>query len=163
MTDINININNENGKIEVTSPYNNLWIDRCHQMGGKWNASKKVWAFDISNSELVEKALLEVYGWETNPETIKIRYKAADFISGNTVKIGNLTMAMRYYRDSYAKLFDTIVVEGVLPKSGGSMKHPRVIDDFVKEQREITFESEINKKVYENLSNDEKAKIEVIK
>ncbi len=52
----------EGGHIEVTSPYHAALPKRARALGGRWNATRKVWRFSYTAIDSVLALYLEVYG-----------------------------------------------------------------------------------------------------
>lgn len=54
---VNIEENLDDDTIQVGSPYDEDWIERAKELGGRWNKDDRTWDFDSSQREEVEKEL----------------------------------------------------------------------------------------------------------
>lgn len=156
---MNIKLENVNGKIRVQSPYNDHFIKEVKQIGGKWNGSNGTWDVPEDNKDLLDRVLLDAYGYsETGTEMIKVQYLAEKFIYYNEIRIGNLMTVNRIGRD-YDVTFhaDTVVIEGNIPGSGGSVKNPRVAP-----ASDTILQSIIPQAIYDSLEDKEKDLITII-
>lgn len=54
----------EGGHIEVTSPYHQSLPRRARALGGRWNATRKVWRFSYTSIDAVLALYTEVYGMQ---------------------------------------------------------------------------------------------------
>lgn len=159
-----IKIETIENKILVYTIYNREWIDKCHELNGHWISNKKAWSFNKDYETYVRDALFTIFGFDEHSESIDVKYKAEDFrTSDETIKIGNKLVAIRNSRDSQVTLFDTVVVNGKLDKSGGSTKYPAVLNIRAPHTSDITFRTTINKRIIESLSSEELQKLNIIK
>ncbi len=151
----------EDGIIRVSSPYDNRFVKKVKEIGGKWNAAAKTWDVSEEVEERLKIILTKYYGYvESEADLIKVRYKAEDFNNNHTddIRISSLVTVMRNSRDREV-IFDhnTIVLQGGFPSRGGSAKYPRP-----EPYSDTILQSIIPKSVYDGLSDIEKSKIEVI-
>lgn len=157
-----IKLESNGAKIDVYTPYNAAFVRMVKTIGGRWNANKKAWSVGEENEERLKKILTEIYGHAGEGEkamTIKVRYKAWDFENKDgVVAIGSKETVKRLSRDRDVTFFNTVLVDGpMFYESGGSMRYPKV-----EAKEETVLESEIPQGVYDSLSDDEKAKIEIV-
>lgn len=115
----------ENEFIKVNSPYNSLFIKRAKEIGGKWESP--YWKFKLENKEIVENALLDIYGESGNGAKEEVEFNVHLDVIGSpqTLWIGTLPICSRQRRDSNVRLEENvIVVKGGFPERGGSAKYP---------------------------------------
>lgn len=100
--------------------YNQLLIDQCHDLGGKWDAEEKVWVFSAIVGDKVEE-LDEIF----NSKLLVIEATAIDEIrkGKGPIRLFGYTVARAWGRDSGAKLGDGISLLQGAYDSGGSIKN----------------------------------------
>lgn len=152
-----IKLNGENGKLEITCPYNRAFIDQIKGIGGKWDGNKKVWIVAEDQKGEAEEILHAVYNYEPAAKEIKVKYYADHFAKDGSVIIGSFVAAKRFSRDSRVVLYNTIVLEGTLKDSGGSAKYPEICADD-----DVIFQTTIPEYVYTALSEEDKERIEIV-
>lgn len=114
------------GIIEVVTPYNKEFVAKARNLRGKWSKSKNTWIFDDSIEEYVKQALIECYGTtgENPVETCSLLVKEYTSYGYKTeVELFGKTIARAYGRDSGAKLGDNIIWISGNYGSGGSVKN----------------------------------------
>ena len=52
---------NGTGRIIAITEYNKDFVDKAHELGGKWNAAGKFWSFDPESEDAVREAIAEIY------------------------------------------------------------------------------------------------------
>ena len=57
-------IEEEDGRIAVSSPYHPNFPARARSLGGIWNAARRVWVFDAADHHRVRSLCREIYGTE---------------------------------------------------------------------------------------------------
>ncbi len=110
----------EAGICTLVTPYNKNCIERCKQLGGKWDPEEKAWIFSGLVADQVEE-LDEKY----NSLLIAVEIKTIDYIFGARAPamIAGYKVATATGRDSGAVIADGVsFIEGQ-PRSAGSMKN----------------------------------------
>lgn len=116
----------EDGKMKVQSDYNKKFVAKAHELQGKWEPP--YWVFPEENEELVREALFMIYGEDGRThETVIIDIDLDRYEYENVLKVGQIVIARREYRDS-AVITDkrAVVIKGGFCSSGGSRNNPRV-------------------------------------
>ena len=149
----------EDGQLAVKTPYNKQYIAEIKAQDGWWNSLEKAWIVDRDKKEIVKKIIKNIYEVDMDSfdpeEEVKIKYRAYDFYKWSRIKVGGVTMAARYERDDPVRLyFDTYVVEGGFPESGGNSRTPDVDADSG-----TILVSTIPLGLYNALTKEEKEKI----
>ena len=117
----------------VRSPYNPDFVRDARPLGGKWDASGKVWVFPIGRESYVRDLCQRVYGTDGTARTVTLRvtiekgyyineHRGAIYLAGRQI-------ARAFGRDSGAKAGDGVVFVSGCPDSGGSMKNWTTIID----------------------------------
>lgn len=152
-----IKLNRKDGTIEITSPYNALFVKKVKGIGGKWGGTAWIVSEDVEEQLM---AILEnVYGYAPEDKKITVKFAAKDFESRDTddIRIGDMVLVERRNRDWDVNFHNAIVLEGGFPSSGGSAKHP-----YTEAYDGTILQSAIPKAVYERLPDEEKAKLTII-
>ena len=55
-------VEEEDGRIAVTSPYQPNFPARARSLGGVWDAARRVWVFDSADHDRVRSLCREIYG-----------------------------------------------------------------------------------------------------
>lgn len=116
----------EDGKMKVQSDYNKKFVNKAHELQGKWESP--YWVFPEENEELVREALFSIYGEDGRThETVIIDLDLDRYEYGTVLKIGSIVIARRAYRDSAVTVDKrAVVVKGGFCSSGGSRNNPCV-------------------------------------
>lgn len=135
-------------EVAVDSPYDRSFISEAKNIGGRWDAGRKVWKFDPRDEDRVRDICMEIYGEDgREPEaTVSIRlslkgwYAWSSVTLDNEIRIAGRKLAHRPSRDAKVRLSpNVIVVEGTFDSSGGSRKNPQIgaAKDVVLEIRDL--------------------------
>lgn len=121
-----ITVGKKAGQIFVTSPYNQIFIDRARDLGGKWKSP--AWVFDSRNEKMIREALLDVYGFDGEHKNAIVDVELFfpnGYSSGvrEAITFFGRTIARAFGRDSGAKLGDGVVILSGGFTSSGSMKN----------------------------------------
>lgn len=165
MINDDVKIETVNDRIYLISPYNPACVDGAHELGGKWDASAKAWAFDSRDRERVVKLAADVYGYSEGVDgqqavTVRIDPRDHEDNEETDIVFAGRTIAHRPYRDSSVRLAaNVVVVKGSFGSRGGSLAHPRVIDvdtpdDVQLEIRDIPASELKNEKNYTVVDGD---------
>lgn len=118
----------DGNEIKVESPYNENFVARAKEIGGKW--SKPYWVFTERVEERLNEILIAVYGEgfeKVDTVDIEIDLDAYMSYGAHEVTFKGLTIARRVYRDSSVIISENAFVNaGAFEKSGGSRSNPRV-------------------------------------
>lgn len=124
-----IKIEEINGKLAVTTPFDYNFINFARSVGAKWDRDNSTWNFSTEQEELLNDKLLDIYGYtDKTSEFVIVEIDANDFYDEMTyeTKLGDITIATRKHRDEHVILSNIAkVVKGEYDESGGSMKHPK--------------------------------------
>lgn len=100
--------------------YNEDLVEKCRELGGKWDRGEKVWVFPALVEDQVEE-LDFIYNSDLVAVEIKFPSGAGEY--GGSVTVAGYPVATAYGRDSGAKLGEGIsLIEG-RAISGGSVKN----------------------------------------
>lgn len=151
-------IEKENGKLETTTPYNKMFLERIKGLKKRFDEIEKKFIFNAEDESTVMQILKEVYGY--GEDTITVSYKADDFLdkSRRNVVVGDTQIARRFYRDRQVQIVDsdTEIVSGAFKRSGGSIKKPEI------ERSDVVLKTAFPVTVFERLSDEIKEKLTVI-
>lgn len=122
----------EDGKIKVNCRYDRRFINKAHELNGKWE--KPFWSFDGKHADRLNDILINIYGEGLEPvETTEIEIDLDncdgldDVPDKGCIAFKGLILAKRPFRDSAVRLYDgTYVASGGFKESGGSRGNPRV-------------------------------------
>src|SRR5277367_1108297 len=65
-------VEEEDGRIAVSSPYHPNFLSRARSLGGIWNAARRVWVFDSADHDRVRLLCREIYGTDgTFPNAVR--------------------------------------------------------------------------------------------
>lgn len=108
------------GIVTLTHRYNSVLVEKCRNLGGRFDSETKTWVF----SEIVEDKVEEL-DFLYNSEPIPVEITAKKDVSRwhGPVDFLGYTIATAWGRDSGAKLGDDISLVSGLVSSGGSVKN----------------------------------------
>ena len=155
----------EDGTIHVIKQYNPAFIQFAHGQHAKWNPVNKSWDFSASSRDQLVAALQQIYGEVIGADKlVTVQYRARDFDrSPEGVKFGPIVTAIRPDRDAPVRLMNnTRIISGDFASRGGSSKYPSVADDNTPDAENPTLESKIPQRVYDGLTDAEKAKLTLV-
>lgn len=116
------------GKISVSGPYSDSNNERWRSLGGKFSGG----FWNLPDNETTRSVIAELFGAKSDEvEALVPLDKATGY---NVLQIGGYVLAARRFRDSAVVMPDGVsLASGSFPKSGGSVKNPRVAasDDTV--------------------------------
>lgn len=118
----------ENGKIEISTPYNQDFVKEIKAFGAKWNSLKKTWDIIDELEEHVVELLKKHYGYGANVYKY-ITIKSCDYTTAlnSAYTIAGRPICRAFGRDSGATVCDQIAFLSGNPTSGGSMKNWRTV------------------------------------
>lgn len=148
---MSIKIEKCNKKITVKTPYSRIFIREARKLNGKWDNTEKVWVFDTRDEKKVREICLNIYGNDgiSELEKVDVIIDLDNVKFENQLYICGILIASRPSRDRPVSLYNTIILEGAFPASGGSMKYPNLEPEIgtILEARDIPVN--IAKKVVE--------------
>lgn len=100
--------------------YNTILVEKCKNLGGKWDADEKVWVFNAIVEDKVEE--LELL-FNSNVAQIEVTANEDLFGSQEAVYCCGYPIAKARGRDSGANLCDGVAMISGRINSGGSMKN----------------------------------------
>lgn len=100
--------------------YNDILIEKCRDLGGKWDSEEKAWVF----SGLVEDEV-ELLDEQFNSDLIgvELTFKSEESVCCDAIRFCGLKLASASGRDSGAKLGDGVSLISGSVTSGGSVKN----------------------------------------
>ncbi len=115
----------EGDGIHVTSPYYSPFIKDARNLGGQWNAAKRVWVFPSFLKENVEKLLIKHYGETGNEPTKPYLITARENIceSLGPIRCGRKSICKAWNRDSGAETCAGVYLLDGNISSGGSARY----------------------------------------
>jgi hypothetical protein len=124
-----VKLEKKEGKIYVTTSYNSTFVTKAKNLKGKWNGD--CWVFDEKVENLVKEVLKDIYGTDgetySKNVTVELNLDKFEYSDSQGVKIGDLVIAIRRYRDRDVTVKEgAIIISGGFPSSGGSTKTPRL-------------------------------------
>lgn len=157
----------EDGQIYLSFGYNLAFSNKLKRYcGAKWNPETKEWYFDEEFEEKSNDLMLNAFGFSfRSNERILVKFNAGDFVvdRGNTTTVGvnKVDFVWREARDRDVTLAnDVIILDGEFPKRGGSARYPSV---WINKEDGIVLRVKLYKEFYDTLSEEDKAKMEVIR
>ncbi len=122
-----ISINRSGASISVASPFHPAFVRRAKELGGKWDAAAKVWAFDARDEDDVRALCREVYGTDgadgARMVDLRLQFKAGARAGQRAVYVCGREIARARGRDSGAKLGEGVKLVSGKITSGGSVKN----------------------------------------
>ncbi len=114
----------QNGQIQVRSPLNTLFAQRAKKIGGRWDPSCATWVFDARVDNKVRTLCVECYGNDgtTFQELVDIRIKFLRDLASSKgpIAVFGRIIGSAKARDSGAKLGSGVVLEEGKISSAGS-------------------------------------------
>jgi len=86
-------VEEEDGRIAVSSSYHPGFPARARSLGGIWDAARRIWIFDVGDHDRVRSLCLEIYGTDGQEEGKRgmaafpnaVRHRRNEFAEGSTV------------------------------------------------------------------------------
>lgn len=118
-------------RLRVETPYSAAFVTAARGLGGKWDATAKVWRFDPRDEARVRAAVLDCYGWSEyeRPDLVQVVVSLPKGSYGWAAEIAILSRSLvwRPGRDTSVRLGDGVtILRGGFPARGGSAKNPRL-------------------------------------
>lgn len=116
--------------IVVSTPYHPQFPAKARAIGGKWDALRLTWTFDLRDEERVRALCVAVYGTDgATVELVTLRYRVTpENDSARSLYVAGREVAHRGDRDAAVRLGEGVVlIEGSFPGSGGSRNNPLII------------------------------------
>ena len=118
------------GGLLVASAYNQTFVTRARNLGGKWQESNAMWRFDPRDEERVRELLREIYGSvDDEPCVLRtVRLTLAGDIDQKDVWCLGRQILRRPGRDAAVRLGSCVVIIGAggFAASSGSANNPKV-------------------------------------
>lgn len=124
----------EAGRIAIESPFNRDFSAQIKTIGGKWDATRKVWTVDARDEARAREILTAVYGHDGTSagDLVTVRMSLEKFRHEQSATLGGVTVATRKSRDSAVHLASNVVlVSGKFLSRGGSRQNPRIDENNV--------------------------------
>lgn len=129
---MSVEITTADNKITVTAPYDPAFPAAAKQNGGKWDASKKAWQFDVRDEDKVRALCREVYGTDGTDNdgprlTLRIPVPFGPRSTGDEFRPAGQRLVWRPGRDMPVRYAPGVVlVAGDFPHRGGSVRNPEL-------------------------------------
>ena len=139
-TDGEIRITATEQKIYIVTPFNASFKDEIKaRFGARWNGSTKEWSIPFRYRDELAPLLYDFYGVSmiaevTTPSLMKVAidadglYKASG--AGSEINLAGSRVAVRWGRDEAVKVYRGVFKKDgedfKMPRSGGSMRRPRI-------------------------------------
>lgn len=119
-----VTITPDAGQIQIRGPYSTSNNDAWRALGGKYSQG----AWHLPDNSTTRETVAQLFGCKS--ELIEVLVPLARADGSQTLQIGGYVLASRRSRDSRAEMPDGVsLAAGSLPRSGGSVKSPRVAAD----------------------------------
>lgn len=119
-----VSITPDAGSIQIRGPYSTINNDAWRALGGKYSQG----AWHLPDNSTTRETVAQLFGAKSDLVEVLVPLSRAD--GSQTLQIGGYVLASRRSRDSRAELPDGVsLAAGSLPRSGGSVKNPRVAAD----------------------------------
>lgn len=120
-------------RITFRGPYNPTFAPRARALAGRWNKTDHVWVFDSQVESHVRDLVRRTFGCVTPGQsatrTVQVVLDHSSLSSNEYVFAGQRVL-YRATRDAEVRVApNAVVVEGRLPRTGGSMVHPQILDE----------------------------------
>lgn len=139
-TDGEIRITANDQRIFIVTPFNAAFKDQLKaRFGARWNGSTKEWSIAFRYRDELDPLLYDYYGVSmiaevTTPSLMKVAIDAQRLYqvsgAGSEISLAGSRVAVRWGRDEAVKVYrGTFKKDGEdfrFPRSGGSMRYPRV-------------------------------------
>lgn len=117
-----------NGKeLLVQSPYSDQFIQRAHELGGRWIEAAKRWVFPVGVEAEVRAACRAIYGEDGEPTprwTVDVDFPSSS-LTGSSLWAFGRELLVRRNRDSPVSTgVHVAIIRGTFARSGGSRNHP---------------------------------------
>lgn len=124
-------LTNGTRQLKLEAAYHPSLPGKARAIGGRWHADTKTWRFDLRDEQRVRDLCVEVYGidpFEPPAELVTVRVPLDSYRDDvDEVWMAGRRVARRAGRDYDVQLgAGVIVVAGGFPRSGGSVKYPRI-------------------------------------
>jgi hypothetical protein len=118
-------------EIVIRAPYDESFLRRARGLGGRWDASNKVWRFDEDVLDGVRALLMDIYCLDPlagPPELVNVKVRLRGEISGDVWRVCGREILARWSRDAaIAPGPDVAILEyGEAMRSGGSRRYPEI-------------------------------------
>lgn len=145
-----IKIEVDGDKAALYTPYNDEFVSKVKNIGGKWNGSKKVWVIDKEAVDVVREIMLDVYGYNDVTANVTVNLMLTVGEGGlsedrRSVVLFGKTLSRAYGRDTGGRAGDDVYYLSGGPSSGGSAKN---WESTVKAGSRIKL-AQVNQQVYE--------------
>lgn len=148
MSDVRITPSATGKRLLLHTPYNAGFVADVKDIGGRWDSGKRAWSVDARDEDRAKQLLIDHYGTDGSPEmsadVVTVRIKLAQhelsYRDGAKATYAGRIIATRPGRDAPVRLSPGVVlIEGELPRSGGSMKYPQISadSDVILEVRDV--------------------------
>jgi len=105
-------VEEEDGRIAVSSPYHPNFPARARSLGGIWNAARRVWVFDSADHDRVRSLCREIYGTDgqENGEAGMARFP--DAVGNGRNEFAEALTAVPHYYGHRRRLRERMVAAG---------------------------------------------------
>lgn len=125
-----VSVQQVDGSVFLVSPYNLNVPPRAKRLGGKWDAKRRAWRFDVRDLERVRALAADVFGFDELGPSVTVRINAEDYVDrdhSDRVVFAGRIVARRCGRDDDVRLAGNMVlVSGRFASSAGSRSCPEI-------------------------------------
>jgi hypothetical protein len=119
------------GRVAVKSPYDPSFIRGVKALGGRWDPTSRTWGVASAREDRLRDLLRSVYGTDGSEEPlVAVRFEVIGRQEdGNEIRLAGRPILRRRSRDSQVEIYpyyDMAIIEGTIPRTGGSRKYPAV-------------------------------------
>lgn len=145
-----IKIEVDGDKAALYTPYNDEFVSKVKNIGGKWNGLKKAWVIDKEAVDVAREIMLDVYGYNDVTANVTVNLMLTVGEGGlsedrRSVVLFGKTLSRAYGRDTGGHAGDDVYYLSGGPSSGGSAKN---WESTVKAGSRIKL-AQVNQQVYE--------------
>lgn len=124
------------GIVTFSHRYNSVLVEKCKNLGGRWDESAKVWVFPKILEEQIEE--LE-YLYNADIVWVEITAKDRVFAHNGPVKFLGYKLAQAWDRDSGAQTCENVsMIEGSIDSGGSAKNWGTVVHDGTKFRLQIS-------------------------
>ncbi|MGC2652294.1 MAG: hypothetical protein WA317_01540, partial [Mycobacterium sp.] len=130
MTTTTVSISATDIEVTLESPYDPALPAQARSIGGRWDASRKLWTFDPRDEARVRQLARDVFGTDgadADRPTVTVRVPVPPGLTTPEFRAAGRQLAWRPGRDDTVHLGGGVIVyQGGWNTRGGSMRYPRL-------------------------------------
>lgn len=113
-------------QLQLSAPYNSLFVTAAKDCGGRWSSVEAVWLFDVRDEARIREHLMTYYGSDgvrRDVVTLRVRMLEERRAERGPLQLFGRTIARAHGRDTKATLGQGVIVEAGGYTGGGSAKN----------------------------------------